>query len=74
MHLCYHNSKPIIFEFITNLATKNLNEAKDLLLKEKQISFLKEVISYVQIYEQLRRSKTKELMIQIEESFKSIVC
>jgi len=67
-----YKGKFIMFEFITNPQTKILNEVKDILLKEKQISYLKEEISYNQISEQLQISSTKELIIQVQNKFTTI--
>ncbi|CAJ2643632.1 unnamed protein product [Trifolium pratense] len=69
------NDQKITFEFITDPQTRMLNEVKDILLKkEKQLCFLKEEISVLNINEQLETYDIKKKIKSLEQEFTTEIC
>jgi hypothetical protein len=69
------NGKTVTFEFITDPHIKMLNEVKSILLnKEKQLCFLKEEVSLLNINEQLNRDEIKRQIKLIDQQFQDEVC
>ena len=69
------NNQPLIFEFITELYTKELDQIRDLVtFKEKQINFLQTKIHFLTIEQQLQQPSLQNKIKLIETEFQIEIC
>lgn len=69
------NNQPIIFEFIIEPYTKELDQIKDLVnLKEKQINFLQKEISFLTTEQRISQSSFQQKIKSLEQEFQAEIC
>ena len=69
------SNQPIIFEFITEPYTKELDHIRDLVIfKEKQINFLQTEIHFLTTKQRLQQPSLQNKIKLIEKDFQTEIC